>query len=433
MNIPQIELVPIDKLKLDVNNPNEMTDAQLQALQKGVAEYGFIIPVITNRDFVVADGHQRLTVAKRLGYTEVPVVRLDIDEVDRLILQQVLNKLRGQHREERDARAFRELYEAERLGKLATMMAVKENRLLALMEKHTENRLTGDLDHVPTASETLAKSIKVGDVFVMGSHRVVCGDAKDPLVWQTLMQDEKADCVFTDPPYGVSYVGNNNPNGKDWGGITNDDLRGDDLQDFLTPTFKKANEYTKPKAPMYCFYASINHVFFEYALQDAGWRVKQQLIWDKGHILGHSDYHWAHEPIMYCAKKEQNCEWFGDRTQKTIILSMTVPQLQSMTKDELVALVQGIHDQSTVWQIRRDNVRDYEHATQKPVALASKAIKNSTRPTGIVVDMFGGSGSTLVACEATGRSARIIELEPKHVATIITRWEKLTGQKAVKT
>lgn len=428
MKIPVAKSYSIGEFVLDEDNPNVMSDKQLEALKEGIKRYGFLVPVITGRGMKVADGHQRLTAAKALGMTEVPAIVLDVDEPDRIILQQVMNKLRGEHNEDRDAIAFRKLLEAERLTDVAKLLAVKENRLLAIINKATKNK---NLEDAPAVSPQETSKVKLGDVWKLGDHIIVCGDSTSPAPYKALFKTgETADMVMTDPPYGVSYSGDNNPNGKDWGVMANDDLRGDDLKFFLNSTYRMLFAHTKPKAPMYCFYASSNHIEFETAMKETGWRVKQQLIWDKGHILGHSDYHWAHEPMLYAVKNGQNCDWLGDRTQKTIVSTMEVPEMEDLSREELLAIVKQIKADSTVWDDRRDNVQGYFHPTQKPTTLAQRAIKNSTRPGDVVLEPFSGSGSTLMACEVTGRKCRAIELNPVFVAVAIKRYEEYTGKKA---
>ena len=427
--VPTVKSVQINALYGDPENPNEMSEKQLQALVKNIQRYGFLIPVITNRNLVVADGHQRLEAAKRLGMTEVPVIALDIDEPDRLIIQQVMNKLRGEHRDDRDAIAFKKLLEAERLPDLAALLATRENRFVGVINRHDKLLLQGDLDAIPASS---AWAVRHGDTFILGDHRITCGDSTMEATYARVMEGDKADVVFTDPPYGVSYKGTNNPNGRDWGVMMNDDLRGEKLFTFLRETFENLRENTKQKAALYCFYAALNHIEFEQALRATGWNVKQQIIWDKGNILGHSDYHWAHEPMMYAAKTGTNCEWLGDRTQTTMFSTMSFPELEKLTKEELLFILKEIQDGSTVWQEKRDSAKDYLHATQKPVALAIKALKNSSRHGEIVLEPFSGSGSTLLACEATGRRCRAIELNPQNVAIAITRWEQITGRTATR-
>ena len=271
----------------------------------------------------------------------------------------------------------------------------------------------------------------LGDVYMLGDHRLMCGDSTKPEDVEKLMAGDIADMVFTDPPYGVSYVGTNNPNGKEWQMIANDDLRGDSLFQFLAHAFKNLADNLKSDGAFYVWFASSNHIEFETALKMAGLRVKQELIWDKGMVLGHSDYHWAYEPCLYGTHKDKNCTWYGDRTQKTF-LAMNRTEIRDLKKEELIDILLRLHEGRSCWRISRDNTTEYIHPTQKPIALAGRGIKNSSCAGQIVLDLFGGSGSTMMACEQLGRKARIMEYDPKYCDKIITRWERYTGMKAEK-
>ena len=271
----------------------------------------------------------------------------------------------------------------------------------------------------------------LGDVYMLGDHRLMCGDSTKPEDVEKLMAGDIADMVFTDPPYGVSYVGTNNPNGKEWQMIANDDLRGDSLFQFLAHAFKNLADNLKSDGAFYVWFASSNHIEFETALKMAGLRVKQELIWDKGMVLGHSDYHWAYEPCLYGTHKDKNCTWYGDRTQKTF-LAMNRTEIRDLKKEELIDILLRLHEGRSCWRISKDNTTEYIHPTQKPIALAGRGIKNSSCAGQIVLDLFGGSGSTMMACEQLGRKARIMEYDPKYCDKIITRWERYTGMKAEK-
>ena len=271
----------------------------------------------------------------------------------------------------------------------------------------------------------------LGDVYMLGDHRLMCGDSTKPEDVEKLMAGDIADMVFTDPPYGVSYVGTNNLNGKEWQMIANDDLRGDSLFQFLAHAFKNLADNLKSDGAFYVWFASCNHIEFETALKMAGLRVKQELIWDKGMVLGHSDYHWTYEPCLYGTHKDKNCTWYGDRTQKTF-LAMNRTEIRDLKKEELIDILLRLHEGRSCWRISRDNTTEYIHPTQKPIALAGRGIKNSSCAGQIVLDLFGGSGSTMMACEQLGRKARIMEFDPKYCDKIITRWERYTGMKAEK-
>jgi DNA modification methylase len=271
----------------------------------------------------------------------------------------------------------------------------------------SEEKEVKDAEPQVDKAEELNKKwqVKQGDVWQLGDHRLMCGDSTKPSDVEILMGGALADMIFTDPPYGVSYVGTNSPNGKDWQMIKNDDLRGDGLYDFLLVAFKN---------------------LFEQALNQAGFTVKQQLIWNKGMVLGHSDYHWAHEPVLYCKKTDQSTSWYGDRTGKTMLRARR-SELNNLKKEDLVQILKNMMDESSVWEIDRDQAVKYQHPTQKPVTLAIRALCNSSQPENIVLDLFSGSGSTLIACENTERVCYGMELDPKYCAVILQRYFDVTG------
>jgi DNA modification methylase len=272
--------------------------------------------------------------------------------------------------------------------------------------------------------------VESGQLWQLGEHRLVCGDCTDRAVVERVMGGEKADLVFTDPPYGVSYVGQNNPGGRNWNALENDELRGTELQEFIRNAFINIYEFTNDDTALYCWHASSTQREFENALNECGYEVKQQLIWNKGMVLGHSDYHWAHEPVFYCRKTGQKTHWFGFRTDKTI-LGERRSQLQKFTKETLLQIVMNMLDTSTTWEIDRDSVVEYQHSTQKPVRLAERAISNSSMEGTGVIDFFLGSGTTLIACERLGRKCRAVEISPAYVAVAIQRWVDVTGKEPV--
>jgi len=263
------------------------------------------------------------------------------------------------------------------------------------------------------------------------AHRVMVGDSTKPEDFKILMNDKIADLCWTDPPYGVSYKGTNNPNGRDWKVMKNDELRSEELKTFLRDVYMNVFEFTKNNAALYTCYASINHNIFESALNATGFIIKQTLIWEKGHVLGHSDYHWTHEPILYCRKEDQPV-WYGDRTHKTVILNATIENLEDLKKEELIKLISEIRKDSDLIRIRRDPSSQYLHSTQKPVALSQRLIKNSSRPNELVVDPCAGSGSTLMACETSGRKCYCMELDARYVDVILTRWADFTEKDPIR-
>jgi DNA modification methylase len=276
---------------------------------------------------------------------------------------------------------------------------------------------------VDQAAELLKKwKVEIGDLWQIGIHRLYAGDATDPESFTRLLGEEKADLVFTDPPYGVSYIGGARPDEDKWKPLENDNLRGLAFQEFLAKAFTNMHAGTKENTALYCFHASRNQIEFESALKESGYQVRQQLIWNKGMVLGRSDYHWTHEPCFYCGKIGGKTEWYGDRSQKTV-LGKRRSAFENLTREKLLAIVMLLAENTTCWEIDRDAVTEYQHSTQKPTRLALKGIMNSSPEGGIVLDPFAGSGSTMVAAENAGRACRAMELEPGYCAVILQRMQ----------
>ena len=239
---------------------------------------------------------------------------------------------------------------------------------------------------------------KLGDVWEMGNHRLICGDSTRKTVLDELMRDDMADMYLTDPPYNVDYTGKT----KDAMKIENDSMEDAAFRSFLTDCFITANSSMSPGAPFYIWHADSEGYNFRYAVKACGWLLKQCLIWNKSSMtMGRQDYQWKHEPCLYGWKPGAAHNWYAGRSEVTVI------------------------------DFDRPN-RNGEHPTMKPLGLFSYLINNSSKVGDVVLDSFGGSGTTLIACEQLGRKCRMIELDPHYCDVIIARWEKLTGNKAVK-
>ena len=378
----EMQLVPIAKLVPYVNNARTHSPEQITKLRSSLREFGFINPVIIDRDFNVIAGHGRILAAKEEGITEVPCVF-----ADHLSEAQKKAYIIADNRMAMDAGWDEELLRVE-IESLQGMdfdpllTGFDEKELAALFDDGMEAK-EDDFD-VDAELQKPAFS-RLGDVWTLGRHRLVCGDSTKAETYTALMDGVKANLVITDPPYNVNYEGSAVK-------IKNDNMAGEKFYEFLLAAFKNLKASLREKRAFYIWYASSNHLQFEHAIIDAGLKSKQVLFWNKGMILGHSDYHWAAEPCFYGCHEGENSEWFGDRCQ------------------------------TTVWDIKRDNTREYVHPTQKPTALAIKAIFNSSKAGETVLDLFGGSGSTLIACEQTNRVNCTMEFDPKYVDVIRRRW-----------
>lgn len=426
----EITNVKITDLKPNEKNPRRITKRELQKLTRSITEFGFVDPIIVNKNKtrynIIVGGHQRVEAAKKLKIKEVPVTYVDLTEEKESLLNIALNEISGEWDDDKLLELLKEL---EERGVDLTLSGFDEPILDEILSRQILAEKEANIDQTPKIPDK-PKS-KIGEVWKLGEHRLMCGDSTKETDFKTLMNKKTADLCWTDPPYGVSYKGTNNPNGREWEVLKNDDLREDELFQFLNSIYKNVQTFTKKNAALYTCYASVNHLIFENALKEAKFLIKQTLIWEKGHVLGHSDYHWTHEPILYCRKNDQP-GWYGDRTHKTVILNSTIEQLQDLRKEELIQMISEIRMNSDLIRERKDPSNEYLHFTQKPVALSKRLIKNSTRPNELVLEPCAGSGSTLMACETSGRKCYSMELDPKYVDVILTRWADFTEKDPIR-
>lgn len=311
-----------------------------------------------------------------------------------------------------------------------------------------------DVDEAPPSSEI--PMTKPGDLWLLGDHRLLCASATDRCAVARLMDGEKAHLVFTDPPYGVSYV---SQSGK-FEMLENDDLNDDDLvNSLLLPAFRNMVEFTMDDAAFYIWHASTTRRDFYDAMTAAGLINRQDIVWAKrGFVLGHNHYQWAHEVCFYCSKSDGSPRFFGDRAQRTVwrvtrrekgrletVLSggvtisdgkgskiFVADRPLKVKKSRRLRAPEGVSvylyapgAESTLWEVSVESCA--EHPTQKPVELAERAIRNSSLEGEIVLDLFGGSGSTLIAAETTRRRARLMELNPKYADVSVNRYARITG------
>lgn len=395
----KIEQWPTAKLLPYARNARTHTEEQVAQIAASIAEFGFTNPILAGADGVIVAGHGRLAAAHKLGLELVPVVVLEhLSPTQRRALVIADNRI------------------AENAGWDEAMLRIE---LVALQDDDFDVSLTGfdadaladlltdedgngdgqtDDDAVPEVTETPIS--RPGDVWVMGGHRLLCGDSTKSECFEQLLQGAQVDMVFTDPPYNVNYA--NTPKDKMRGtnrAILNDNL-GNGFYDFLlaalTPTIANC------RGGIYVAMSSSELDVLQSAFREAGGKWSTFVIWAKNTFtLGRSDYQRQYEPILYGWPEGATRHWCGDR------------------------------DQSDVWQIKKPHKNDL-HPTMKPVELVERAIRNSSRPGNVVLDPFGGSGTTLIAAEKSGRLARLIELDPKYVDVIVRRWQDWTGKQATR-
>ena len=421
----QIELVPITAIRPYENNAKIHTPEQIEQIKNSILEFGNNDPIAIDGEGVIIEGHGRWMALKALGYEEVEVIRLGhLTEEQRKAYTLIHNKLT--------------MNTGFDLDILAEELQAIEN--INMKDYDFDLDIAGDLiledieednfdPEVPEAEQAKAKR---GQVYQLGSHRLMCGDSTIPEDVEKLMGDEQADCLLTDPPYNVNYGGNVSSaacNGKHRL-IENDNLTDSDFYKFLLAFYQNAEAALKPGGAFYVWHADNEGYNFRKAMKDAGLTQRQTLIWNKNALMiGRQDYQWKHEPCLY-GWKEGAGHYFTQSRSETTVIDEEVPDFTKMKKEELVKLLERIYSQATTVIDERKPMRSDLHPTMKPLRLMAYLIQNSTRKGELVLDLFGGSGSTLIAAEETGRRCCMMEYDPRYVDVIIQRWEELTGKKA---
>lgn len=405
------------------SNPRRNEKA-ISIVADSIRQFGFLVPVVIDVNGEIIAGHTRIEAAKLLGIEQVPTIKVENLTEEQIRAFRIMDNKSTEYAKW-DRILLRSEFEFLRTKIDMKYTGFREAEIHKIMQDETKDAKGNKLGKY---------QIEPGKVYILGKHRLICGDATNEDTYFKLIPPKTTiQCVYTDPPYGVSYKGTNNENGRDWDVIEGDKLRGNELYELLSKSFKQVNQYLSKDAALYVYHASANQMIFEKALNYAGFVIRQQLIWEKHHVLGHSHYHWNHEPIFYCSRTEERPKYFGTRDNKTIIDTMLISpeKIDELEKEQLQEILREIIKNSTVVKIKKDATNTYIHPTQKPVKLAEHFIINSTKQEENVLDMFGGSGSTLIACENKKRRCFLIEIDTNFCSHIIERWENLTGNKAV--
>ena len=385
----ELTLVATDKLVPYANNARTHSQEQILKLRSSLREFGFINPVIVDRDLTIIAGHGRVMVAKAEGIKEVPCVF-----VDHLTEAQKKAYILADNRMALDAgwdeELLRvELQELEGLNFDLGLTGFDEKELADFFAD--EKAEVEDDDYDLTEALEKASFVERGRVLTVGRHRLVCGDATNEADVNLLMDGKKANLILTDPPYGVSFTSSSGLK------IQNDSLKNEEFYNFLLAAFKNMVAHAEPGAAGYVFHADTEGLNFRNAFINAGFHLAGCCIWVKDSlVLGRSDYQWQHEPVLYGFLKNGKHSWYSDRKQ------------------------------TTIWNFKKPK-RSENHPTSKPLDLLSYPLKNSTQENAIVVDTFGGSGSTLMACELSNRICYTMELDGKYASVILRRYVENTN------
>lgn len=384
----EMQLVAVSKLVPYVNNARTHNAQQITKLRSSLREFGFINPVIIDREYNVIAGHGRILAAKEEGIEEVPCVF-----VDYLTPAQKKAYILADNRMAMDAGWDEELLRVEIEALQAESFDVgltgfDEKDIAELFAGEDGDAQDDDFD----VDEELQKPpvSKSGDVWRLGNHRLICGDSTKEETYAVLMDGKKANLVVTDPPYNVNYEGSA-------GKIQNDNMENDKFYQFLLDAFLNMEKAMADDASIYVFHADTEGLNFRKAFSDAGFYLSGTCIWKKQSlVLGRSPYQWQHEPCLYGWKKKGKHQWYSDRKQ------------------------------TTIWEFDKPK-KNGDHPTMKPIPLIAYPIKNSSMSNCIILDPFGGSGSTLIACEQLGRICHTIELDEKYCDVIIKRYIEQVG------
>lgn len=436
----QIVRVSVEKLSNDPANARKHDDRNIESIVASLRRFGQQKPIVVDKSNVVRAGNGTLEAARRLQWKDIACVYTDLQSSD-AVAYAIADNRTAELAEWDDA-----VLAAQLNGILADdpdlldAAGFTQEELQAML---AESEIAAEVVEDDAPSLPVEAVSKPGDLWILGSHRLLCGSCLDMNAMDRLFDGQMARMVFTDPPYNVAYTGKT----KDALEIKNDSMADGDFLQFLTDAFISMATFTEPGSACYVCHADSEGKNFRQAFSQSGFLLKQCLVWVKNTIvLGRQDYHWRHEPILYGWRDGGSHRFYGDRKQSTVIddtesltlkkegdeyvitVSFSGKTVVLKGKDVSVAY-SGSDEFETSWRFDKPS-RNGEHPTMKPVRLVARAINHGSKKGDIVLDGFLGSGTTLVACEQTGRVCYGTELDPKYCDVIVQRWEKLTGRKA---
>jgi DNA modification methylase len=427
----KLEYWPVDRLRNYERGLRKNNKSAVDRMMASIKEYGFRVPVLAKACGEVVNGRLCLEAARRLGMDSVPVILADgLTDAQVRAFRLLVNRSAtwASWDEEMVAIELAELRDLDVDINLTGFDVSELDAFMALLPVFGRT----DPDDVPPVPEV--PITRSGDVWVLGEHRLLCGDATSTAAMATLLGSERPELAVTDPPYNVAVEGRA-------GKIMNDDMSAAAFRGFLGKVFETLFGVLADGAAVYVAHSDTEGLAFRDAFHMAGFKLASCLIWRKNvHVLGRADYHWQHEPVLYGWKPTGPHAWFGGRRQTTLIEafpgvviqedgSVRIPAGDDLFiisgKDLSVEVAPG-----TVVSVDKP-LRSDAHPTMKPIALIERFVRNSSRPGALVIDPFGGSGSTLMACEILGRVCRTMELDPRFADVIVSRWQDYTGREAL--
>ena len=420
----------IDSITPYENNPRN-NDNAVDAVAASIKEFGFKIPIVIDGSGVIVAGHTRHKAAQKLGLQKVPCIIADDLTPEQVKAFRLADNKVAELATWNTELEFLELSELDKIGFDMSLFGFDP----------FQNLDRGEVVEVPAPEpDTTRPAVTTpGDIWLLGPHRLICGDSTDAATIERLTAGVPVDMILTDPPYNVDYSAKNDMLNKVGKGnlkiraIENDKLSDGNFYAFLLQVYKNMYAAAKAGGTIYICHADMKSVNFINGFTEVGFHLAQRLIWNKNFgVIGRNDYHWKHEPILY-GWKPGAAHYFTDSRSETTVIE-DKPDFNKMSKPELKAYIKQLLEQgppATVIDMDKP-LRNADHPTMKPVKLMAYLIRNSSRPGEIVLDVFGGSGSTLMAAEQTGRTCYTCELDERYCDVIVKRWEAFTGEKAVK-
>ncbi len=386
MDLRKIKIADLVPASYNPRKALKPGDKEYEKIKRSIEEFGYCEPVIVNSDMTIIGGHQRVTVLKDLGYSEIDCIVIDIDKTKERALNIALNKITGEWNKELLADLIADLQDSDFD---VTFTGFDPPEIEQLMNSVHDKEIVEDEFDIEAQLQQPTVT-REGDLWLLGEHRLVCGDSTLPETYDLLMAGRKANLVVTDPPYNVDYEGSA-------GKIKNDKMAEEQFEKFLFAAYVNMEQNMMDDASIYVFHSDSHGLAFRRAFEEAGFYLSGCCIWKKNSlVLGRSPYQWLHEPVLFGWKKGGRHQWYADRKQ------------------------------TTVWEYDKPKKNDL-HPTMKPVNLIAYPIKNSSMSNCIVLDPFGGSGSTLIAADQLKRICYTVELDPKYADVIVNRYLAQVG------